>query len=139
MGICNICGQPLTGNPHVCPVAAKPASMDRQSRGNVAILAILVLSFGLFAFMLSFVLFHPAVAGQPILIQTATPGGANNQGQQTPPTTISASPTITPTAISGGSGGPFTAPTATPRPNPKPTSTPPPPTPTDPPPTRLPQ
>ncbi|HKD75807.1 MAG TPA: hypothetical protein VKB76_09940 [Ktedonobacterales bacterium] len=114
---------------------------DRQSRGNVAILAILVLSFGLFVSMLSFVLLHPVAAGQPILIQTATPGNASDQEQLASPTTLTTL-TVTPTASAkpGGSGGPAATPTATPRPTPASTATPPPPTDTPTPlPTRKPQ
>jgi hypothetical protein len=127
MGLCSRCGQPLTEDPHVCPAATKTSPPDRQSRGNVAILAILVVSFDLFITMLSFVLLHPSVAGQPILIQTATPAGANNQGQLVSPTTF-ITPTIaaTATAKPGDSGGPAVTPTATPYP--KPTATPLPPT-----------
>jgi hypothetical protein len=141
MGICSRCGQPLTEDPHVCPVAITAPSPDRQVRGNIAFLAILLLSFALFASTFSFVLLHPAVAGQPILIQTATPTNIGGQGQQLSPT-ASATPAtrLTETAKPGGSGGPAVTPTATPHPMLKPTATPPPPTDTPTPlPTRGPQ
>lgn len=118
MGICGICGQPLTGAPHVCPTTSKiPSAPDRQMRGNIVVLALLALSFGLFIIMFSFVLLHPVAAGQPILIQTATPANVNNQGQQTSSTTTPVMPTMTPTATAmpGSPGGPVAA-TATPRP-----------------------